>query len=323
MTNQTFFIIFGAIVFVLMLPMVSYNRFVRQRNLIRDSWSNVDTELRRRYDLIPNLVETVKGYAAHERGTLEEVTRARASASSVQLTPEALSDPEAMKKFQAAQSQLSGALSQVRYENDFRDPDDPFGFTYGDTDSRADRARAVATSKIENEQMVQENLLEPMRISALLEMLREGLPWLEDRELAAVSLAYFLGEQSQHDAMLAAYGRLPTVKGDRERKTFQREFDRTIRTLKADAERADVAVRERVAARLASVPQARRLAEELEKPLPHFHAPGLGKDLAPTRNEIAARVTQYTKQMADVLSEGIMKQFPSRFNNRTTTVSSR
>jgi len=58
----------------------SFNRFVQGRNLIRDSWSNIDTELRRRYDLIPNLVETVKGYAAHEREVMERVTAARASA---------------------------------------------------------------------------------------------------------------------------------------------------------------------------------------------------------------------------------------------------
>ena len=59
---------------------VSYNRFVRQRNLVRDSWANVDTELRRRYDLIPNLVATVKGYAAHEKQVLENVVAARTAA---------------------------------------------------------------------------------------------------------------------------------------------------------------------------------------------------------------------------------------------------
>ena len=59
---------------------LSFNRFVSQRNLIRGSWADVDTELRRRYDLIPNLVATVKGYAAHEREVLETVTAARAAA---------------------------------------------------------------------------------------------------------------------------------------------------------------------------------------------------------------------------------------------------
>ncbi|HSL15395.1 MAG TPA: LemA family protein [Actinomycetota bacterium] len=66
---------------------VSYNRFVSQKQLINDSWANIDTELRRRYDLIPNLVETVKGYAAHEREVLENVTRARAAAAAATGSP--------------------------------------------------------------------------------------------------------------------------------------------------------------------------------------------------------------------------------------------
>ena len=63
--------------------LLSYNRFVNQRQLIDNSWSNVDSELQRRHDLIPNLVETVKGYAAHEQRTFETVTMARAHAMSV------------------------------------------------------------------------------------------------------------------------------------------------------------------------------------------------------------------------------------------------
>lgn len=66
---------------------VSYNRFVSQKTLIKDAWANIDTELRRRYDLIPNLVETVKGYATHEREVLENVTRARAMAASATGSP--------------------------------------------------------------------------------------------------------------------------------------------------------------------------------------------------------------------------------------------
>jgi LemA protein len=65
---------------VLLWAVVSFNRFVSQRNLIANSWSNVETELRRRYDLIPNLVETVGGYASHEKSTLTEVIEARAGA---------------------------------------------------------------------------------------------------------------------------------------------------------------------------------------------------------------------------------------------------
>jgi LemA protein len=71
----------GAVLLLVLLVVASYNRFVRQRNLVEESWKQVDVELRRRYDLIPNLVETVKGYAAHERATLEAVIQARAAAA--------------------------------------------------------------------------------------------------------------------------------------------------------------------------------------------------------------------------------------------------
>jgi LemA protein len=74
-------IVLGVVVLVGIALAVSFNRFVSQRNLIRNAFANIDTELRRRYDLIPNLVETVKGYAAHEREVFEEVTRARAAAA--------------------------------------------------------------------------------------------------------------------------------------------------------------------------------------------------------------------------------------------------
>lgn len=70
----------GVVGFLLIFLGVSYDRFVRQRNLIKESWSNIDTELRRRYDLIPNLVNTVKGYAAHEKEIFEKVAEARAAA---------------------------------------------------------------------------------------------------------------------------------------------------------------------------------------------------------------------------------------------------
>jgi LemA protein len=66
---------------------VSYNRFVSQRTLIKNAWANIDTELRRRYDLIPNLIETVKGYAAHEREVFEEVARTRSMAAGTTGSP--------------------------------------------------------------------------------------------------------------------------------------------------------------------------------------------------------------------------------------------
>ena len=80
-------IVIGVLVLLAILGIVSYNRFVSQRQLIRDSWANIDTELRRRYDLIPNLVETVRGYASHERAVFENVTRARAAAASATGSP--------------------------------------------------------------------------------------------------------------------------------------------------------------------------------------------------------------------------------------------
>jgi LemA protein len=70
-----------AAVAVVVIVSLSHNRFVSQSQLIRESWADVDTELQRRHDLIPNLVEVVKGYAAHERAVLEAVVRARAGAS--------------------------------------------------------------------------------------------------------------------------------------------------------------------------------------------------------------------------------------------------
>src|SRR5436189_3761530 len=75
------YIVLGVIVLLALALVVSRNRFVSQRQLIRSSWANIDTELKRRYDLIPNLVETVKGYAAHEREVFEEVARTRSAAA--------------------------------------------------------------------------------------------------------------------------------------------------------------------------------------------------------------------------------------------------
>ncbi|MBD0330713.1 MAG: LemA family protein [Thermoleophilia bacterium] len=71
-----------------LLLVLLYNRLVRLRNRAENSWAQVDVQLRRRYDLVPNLVETVKAYAAHERATLEEVTRARTAAQEAQTVPE-------------------------------------------------------------------------------------------------------------------------------------------------------------------------------------------------------------------------------------------
>src|SRR3989440_3758529 len=89
------------------------NQLVVADQSVNEKWAQVQNVYQRRADLVPNLVETVKGFAAQERTVLEEVTKARASASSIQLTPQALNDPKALERFQAAQDQLSGALSRL------------------------------------------------------------------------------------------------------------------------------------------------------------------------------------------------------------------
>ncbi len=90
-----------------------YNALQSQDEQIKASWSEVVNQYQRRADLIPNLVNTVKGYAAHEQDVLTQVTQARAAATSVQVTPEVLNDPAAFARFQAAQGALSGALSRL------------------------------------------------------------------------------------------------------------------------------------------------------------------------------------------------------------------
>ena len=77
-------IVLGLVVLVALYLVFLYNGLVRMRNRIESAWAQIDVQLRRRYDLIPNLVETVKGYATHERDTLDSVTRARAAAESAE-----------------------------------------------------------------------------------------------------------------------------------------------------------------------------------------------------------------------------------------------
>jgi LemA protein len=77
-------ILLGAIALLVLLLVLLYNRLVTFRNRVDNAWAQVDVQLKRRYDLIPNLVETVKGYAAHERGTFEAVTNARTRAQAAQ-----------------------------------------------------------------------------------------------------------------------------------------------------------------------------------------------------------------------------------------------
>jgi LemA protein len=90
-----------------------YNTLQQQDEAVKAAWSEVLSQYQRRADLIPNLVETVKGYAEHEQSVLTAVTEARARTGSIQLTPELLEDPEAMRRFQAAQGELTQALRSL------------------------------------------------------------------------------------------------------------------------------------------------------------------------------------------------------------------
>ncbi len=119
---------------------LSYNRFISQRTLIKNAWSNVETELKRRYDLIPNLVETVKGYASHEREVFEEVARTRAAAAGATGSPaqqaaaegpfvaalgklfavaENYPDLKATQNFQQLQAELSNTEDRIQASRRF------------------------------------------------------------------------------------------------------------------------------------------------------------------------------------------------------------
>jgi LemA protein len=132
-------IVIGIVVLLVLFLILTYNRLVRLRNRIEAAWAQIDVQLRRRHDLIPNLVETVKGYAAHERQTFEEVTRARQQA--VQATgvenqaqaenmltqalrqlfavAEAYPDLKANQNFLALQEEVTGTESRIAFSRQF------------------------------------------------------------------------------------------------------------------------------------------------------------------------------------------------------------
>ena len=130
------------VVVIIVWGVVAYNRLVRLRNQVDASWAQIDVQLKRRYDLIPNLVETVKGYAAHERGTLEAVVAARGSAINAAQAPgvgdraaaeglltqtlgrlfalaEAYPDLKANENFRALQAELGNTEDKIAYARQF------------------------------------------------------------------------------------------------------------------------------------------------------------------------------------------------------------
>lgn len=102
--NGLWIIVLLGVVFVVYAVTV-YNGFVTLRNRVLEAWSDIEVQMKRRYDLVPNLVETVKGYAAHESGTLEKVIQARNMAMAV--------NPQDVKRLSASESVLSGALKSI------------------------------------------------------------------------------------------------------------------------------------------------------------------------------------------------------------------
>lgn len=105
-------IVLGLVVILLFWGCGSYNGLVSEDETVKNAWNKVQSDYQRRADLIPNLVNTVKGEANFERGTLNDVINARAKATQMQISPENLT-PENIEKFQQAQSQLSGSLSRL------------------------------------------------------------------------------------------------------------------------------------------------------------------------------------------------------------------
>jgi LemA protein len=103
----------GAMLATLLLSGCGYNEFQRLDEQVKAAWSEVLNQYQRRADLIPNIVATVKGEANFEQETLTRVIEARSRATSIQATPELVNNPEAFQKFQAAQGELTGALSRL------------------------------------------------------------------------------------------------------------------------------------------------------------------------------------------------------------------
>lgn len=110
--NLTLYIVLGLVFILLLWGGCGYNSLVKEDENVKRTWNNVQTEYQKRYDLVDNLVNTVKGAAKFEQETLTQVIQARSKASSIQLNADQLT-PENMQKFEQAQGELSGALSRL------------------------------------------------------------------------------------------------------------------------------------------------------------------------------------------------------------------
>lgn len=106
------YILIGIVVAIALYVVYAYNNFIKLIQRAKEAWADIDVQLKRRYDLIPNLVETVKGYAAHERETLDAVTQARADATSTHVDPSNVT-PEQIAAMAGAESTLGSALGRL------------------------------------------------------------------------------------------------------------------------------------------------------------------------------------------------------------------
>lgn len=110
--STLWWILIGAAVLIIGFVIYAYNRFVTLTQRTNEAWADIDVQLKRRYDLIPNLIETVKGYAAHERGVFDDVTNARAQATQVHVDPENIT-PEQIRAMAGAESALTQSLGRL------------------------------------------------------------------------------------------------------------------------------------------------------------------------------------------------------------------
>lgn len=112
--KKLWLLIVGIIIFLLIMWGIStYNTMIKKNEKVREAWSQVENQYQRRADLIPNLVNTVKGYMEFEKEVLEEVTKARASVGQIKVGQEIIENPELFSKFVQAQDSLSSALSRL------------------------------------------------------------------------------------------------------------------------------------------------------------------------------------------------------------------
>ncbi len=111
--RKTYLMYVALILAVMSLSGCGYNTMQVNEEAVKAAWGDVEAAYQRRNDLVPNLVEVVKGYAKHEKETLQAVTEARAKVGSIQVTKDMVGDPKAMAQFQSAQGQMSSALSRL------------------------------------------------------------------------------------------------------------------------------------------------------------------------------------------------------------------